>query len=413
MHSFGDGEEQSSLPGQDENRGVVFHLLFIMAARKRRFFLFVLSVGILAAIVSYLLPNIYEANTKILLPQQAPSLASALTGSSLAGLAGGAKDLTSALKNPADVYVAMLQSRTVADSILDRFQLQSIYHSKRRMDARKTLAGNVIITSDKGGIISITVHDKDAARSAQIANGFVEELGKMNQRLAVTEAGQRRLFYEKQLEGEREALAQAEAALVHTQQSSRLISPESQTKALMEGISKLHEALADKQTQLRAAQLAATDRNAGVMRLEAEIASLRDQIAQYEDSSSKRGSVLPSGDLPEAGLEYFRAEREVKYHAALMEILLRQFEAAKLDESREAATIQVLDLALQPEFKVKPVRKLIVLIACAAAGLLFVFWTMLVEAVRQARLRPDLACKMDLLVHGWLGRYGQILLRKS
>lgn len=398
-------------PREGSNHLIV-ELLLILARRKRQMIVFILTTGIVAAIVSYLLPNVYEANTRILTPQQAPSLASAFTGSSLAGLAGGARDLTSALKNPSDVYIAMLQSRTVADAIIDRFQLLSVYHSRRRMDCRKTLSGNVIIISDKGGIISITVHDKDAQRAADIANGFVEELHKMNQHLGIAEAGQRRLFYEQQLAQERDALTAAEAEMLQTQQSSKMIAPESQTKAVMEGISKLHEALAEKLAQLRMAELSATPNNANLMRIEAEIASFREQIAHYEKADPDGGFELSSSKLPEAGLEYMRRVRAVKYHESVMEILLRQYEAAKLDEAREGAAIQVLDPAIRPEFKIKPVRKLIVVVTCALSLILFLFWTLAYEALCLMYSNPSISGRMDLLARGWMGRYGDYLLSR-
>jgi tyrosine-protein kinase Etk/Wzc len=405
MRQSSEAAEEGSLLPRINPDGWLLELLLVVGRRKLGIFLTVFGAGVAALIAALLMPSIYEANTKILLPQQTPSIASAFAGSTLAGLAGGAKDISSALRNPADVYVSMLQSRTIADAIIDRFNLMNVYHSRRRMDCRKTLSGNVIITSEKGGVISITVDDRDPKRAADMANGFVAALSVVNQTLGVSEAAQRRLFFEQQLTSEREELAEAEAGLKHTQETSNFIAPESQTKALMEGVGKLRELISDKEVQLRTIGTFATDDNAVAVRLEEEIAALRAQLAQYERKGRDSDGMVPAGRLPEAGLDYLRRAREVKYHEAVMEILLRQFEAAKLDESRQATTIQVLDKALAPEFRVRPVRRLVVGVACLIAFFGAVLWVFLAEAMVRAKANPILSQKLDSVLACWLGKF--------
>ena len=405
MQQSPEAVEKGSLLPRVDTDGWLLELLLVLGRRKLGIFLTVLGAGVVAIIATLLMPSIYEANTKILLPQQTPSIASAFAGSTLAGLAGGARDISSALRNPADIYVSMLQSRSIADSIVDRFDLMNVYHSRRRMDCRKTLSGNVTITSEKGSVISITVYDRDPKRAADIANGFVAELSMVTQTLAVSEAAQRRLFFEQQLRDEREALAEAEAGLEHTQETSNFIAPESQTKALMEGVEKLRELISAKDVQLRTLRTFATDDNAATVRLEAEIGALRAQLAQYERKGKNSDGMVPAGKLPEAGLDYLRRAREVKYHEAVMEILLRQFEAAKLDESRQATMIQVLDKALAPEFRVRPVRRLIVGVACLIALFGAVLWAFLDEAIIRAKANPIQSRKLDFLLACWLGKY--------
>jgi uncharacterized protein involved in exopolysaccharide biosynthesis len=405
MQQYPEKTEQAPLLPPFNADGRFLNLLLILARRKFRMLAIVLVAGVASAIVAFLLPNIYEANTKILLPQQMPSIASAFAGSSLAGIAGGAKDITSALKNPADVYVSMLQSRTLADAIIDRFNLMGVYHSRRRMDCRQTLSGNVIITSDKGGVISITVDDKDPKRAADIANGFVAELSQISQRLAVTEASQRRMFFEDQLRDEREVLVVAEAAMEHTQETSKLIAPESQTNAVMQGIAKLQEAISADEVQLSTIQTYSTERNANVERLKAGISSLRDQLAQYERKDVGDNGVIPTGNLPQAGLDYLRKAREVKYHESVMQILLLQYEAAKLDESREGTVMQVLDIAVPPEFKVRPLRKLIVAVTCFIALILSILWTLLEEVIEMVKANPVLSRQLDSLFVSCLGKH--------
>jgi len=191
--------------------------------------------------------------------------------------------------------------------------------------------------------------------------------------------------------------------MLDTQRSSKLIAPESQTKATMEGIARLREEIAEHEVQLRMAQTYATDRNANVQRLAAEVAGLRDQLARFERQSEAPDDLLPTSKLPQAGLDYLRRAREIKYHESVMEILLRQFEAAKLDESRQAANIQILDLAVTPEFRVRPHRKTIVALACLLALLLSVCWSIGDEILERARTDPALSLAFERQLDGWLG----------
>lgn len=382
-----------------------FNLILALGRHKLRMFVIVFVAGTAAAAVSLLLPSIYLANTRILLPQQTPSIVSAFAGSSLAGLAGGTRDISAVLKNPADVYVAMLQSRTVADAIIDHFNLMNVYHSRRRMDCRKTLSGNVVITSDKGGVISISVYDKDPKRAADIANGFVTELSQVSERLAVTEAKQRRVFFEDKLRGEREALVQAEAKMEDTQEASKFIAPDKQTGAVMQGIGQLREAISEKEVELRSIQTYATGRNASVVRLEAEISGLRDQLADYERRGVDNQGPNSIDSLPRANMDFLRNARELKYHESVMEILLRQYEAARLDESRDGTLIQVLDVAVPPEFRVRPVRRLIVAVVCIVALMFSILWTIAEDALKKIQANPELSQKMNILLVSWFGRY--------
>lgn len=387
----------------------IFELLFLMGRRKRRVVWLVGTATVLSVIAAFVVPSIYEANTKILLPQQSASIASMFSGASLASLAGAPRDLSSALKSPTDIYVSMLESRSVADAIIDRFDLMHVYKSRRRMDCRKTLAGNVIINTEKGNIITITVRDRDPNRAAEIANGFVDELSRLNQDLAITEAKARRQFFEQQLRTEQDALIEAETRMVRTQQSTKLIAPESQTKVTVEGIGKLKEQIGTLEGQLQAARLYGTERNANVLRLEAELAGLREQLVHLVKQDQGQEGLIATSKIPEAAIDYVRRARELKYHESVMELLLRQFEAAKLDEAREGATIQVLDRAIAPEFRTSPHRKVMVLIAMFAAMVLSVFWAFSEEAWTRAMAHPRLAKEIDVLLGIWFGTYWERL----
>lgn len=354
--------------GEDDSISL-FEIITVLAKHKTLLIGLPLLAGLIGLGVSFIMPNIYTAKAVLMTPQQSQSSAAAILGQlgGLAGAAGGALGV----KSPADMYVGLLKSRTIADRLLSRFELQKIYDEKLASIARKTLATNTVIMAGKDGLINIEVDDENALRAAAIANAYHEELGKLTQTLAVTEASQRRLFFEKQLLQARDELASAEFNLQKTQEKTGLIQLEGQAKAIIEGVAQLRAQIAAKEVQLGAMRTFAAGQNPDLMRAQEELAGLRAQLKKREqESSSKDSTLISAGKVPELGLAYLRKLREVKYHEAIMEIMARQFELAKIDEAKESGTIQVIDKAIEPDRKSKPKRLLFVL-GSALAGLFF------------------------------------------
>ena len=183
-----------------DNGFSVMDALIILAKHKRKLVGFLpATIAIIAAAISLAMPGIFRAGTKLLPPQQAQSATSAIL-SQLGGLAAGAASGMPGLKNPNDLYVGMLKSRTVADRVIERFELKQSYDLQSNEKTRKTLEDRTFITSGKDGLITIEVEDENPARVAKMANAYVEELYKLTKVLAVTEASKRRMFYGTQLE---------------------------------------------------------------------------------------------------------------------------------------------------------------------------------------------------------------------
>jgi tyrosine-protein kinase Etk/Wzc len=246
--------------------------------------------------------------------------------------------------------------------------------------ARKRLARNTRVESGKDSLIHIRVDDRDPSRAAKLANAYVEELTGNNSRLALTEAGQRRVFYESQLAKEKDGLADAEIGLRNTQQATGLVVPTGQADALMRVGAQLHAEILSRETQLAAMKTFAADDNPRLQIVNRELSVLQGQLNKLEQGDYKAGTLeLPTGQLPEASLKYLRAVRELRYHETLFEVLSRQYEAAKLDEAKSSALIQIVDRALVPERKSWPPRALLVLAAATAAFLICAFWMLLEE----------------------------------
>ena len=363
-------------------------LLIVLAERKGIILSVTAAFAIGAIIVSLLLPTRYTATVTVLTPQQSSSMGAALASQlgsmgGMAALAGG-----SLLKNPNDMYVAMFKSRTVEDAMVQHFGLMQEYHAKFSSDARKAFEGHATVDgSGKDGLIRISVQDRDPRRAADLANGYVDQFRIQSQHLAITEASQRRLFFEQQLEQAKDNLANAEEALKQTEQKTGVIQLDSQARALIESAASLRAQVAAKEVQIQGMRTYATGENSQVVQAQQELDSMRGQLARLggsEDSASG-GLIVPKGQVPEASLEYIRKLRDVKYNETIFDILARQFEVAKLDEAKQGALIQVVDCAVPPDRKSFPKRGLIVIgatIAGLLAGIFFVLASAAIESLK-------------------------------
>jgi len=393
--------EEVSLPTlfEGQETGHLLEPLIILAKHKFLILYIVGATAVGSLILALVLPNYYTANAKLLPPQQGQSFASAMLDQlgalgPLLGAAGG-KDL---LKNPNDLYVAMLHSRTVADSIIDRFSLMSVYGKRLREDARKKLDSRTEITARKDGVISISVEDRDPRRAAAMANAYTEELEKLTKRLAVTDAGKRRMFFERESKVANDDLAAAEQTLRTVEEKTGFFQLDSQAKVMLEGYAELRAQVSAKEAEVQAMRSFATSENPDLLRAEHELAALRTQVAHYEKGQGGR----PVGDIalekiPTRALEYVRQLREVKYRESLLQLLLKQYEIARIDEAKDANLVQVLDQGLPPEKKSWPKLTFFVLIPTLLSLLISIFWVYGVEAMDRANQDPQHLARLHLL----------------
>jgi len=382
-----DAADRGGRAGSDEVN--VLDLMIVVAKHRKLVVFLPLAVGVVAAVYSLLVTPVYTGTTRILPPQQTQSAVAAVIGQlgALAGAGGGALGV----RQPNEMYVTMLKSRTVADRLLDRFKLEQVFESKFREDARLALAGATKIESgSKDAIITIEYNDSDPKRAAAVANAYAEELHKLTQTLAVTEASHRRVFFEKQLKQAKDELSTAEVSLKKTQEQTGLIKLEEQGRVIVEAVAQLRAQIVAREVQVGAMRTFATDRNPEYLRLREELNGLRRELAKTEKAAARsEGDIfLPTGRVPEAGLEYLRKLRDVKYYETLFELLAKQFELAKIDEAKDASLVQVLDAAVVPDRRTFPRRRLIVIVWVLAGVVFAVLWAFCLEVIERGRADP-------------------------
>jgi uncharacterized protein involved in exopolysaccharide biosynthesis len=380
-------------------------LLIVLGRHKRTLVLWPLAAAVLAGVVSLLLSKTYTGVARILPPQQGQSAAAAMLSQlgGPAGLAAGAVGI----KNPADLYIGMLRSDTVADALIERFELRKLYDVEYQLDARKALDERSRFSSGKSGIIDIEVEARDPKLAADMANAYVQELNELTGTLAVTEAAQRRLFFERQLEQTKEKLADAEIQLRQAMEAGGLVSVDAQGLALVETVARLRAQVSAKEVEIGAMRAYATADNPDRQRAEQELASLKRELARLESGISPEAKSPPDrggGEVPLSGVSNLRLLREVKYQEVMFELLAKQYELARVDESKDAPIIQVLDRASPPDRKSGPKRAVIVIVTALAAILVTTVAVLVKDEVDVARADPARRGKLEALRDAWLRR---------
>lgn len=373
---------------------VLLERLIVLANYKKRIVLIPLCGALLGAAASLAMPDMYLASAKLLPPQQAQSGAAALL-SQLGGAAGLAGSV-SGIKNPNELYVGMLRSRTVADSLIKRFDLMKVYGSNSLEETRRLLESKTTITSRKDGIIAIDVEDAGKTRVAPLANAYAEELLRLTKILAVTEASQRRMFFEQQLETAKDKLANAELTLKGSLNVRGVVNVDSESRAIAETVGRLRGQISAKEIQIGAMQAFVTSNNQDYKRAQEELSSLRTELSRLENGRPGSGHVA-SVPISQAGLENIKTLRDVKYYQMLYELLAKNFEAARLDEAKDTSMIQVLDSAIEPERKKKSGMLMMALMGGVFGLLLTGLWIYMAELKREVRQSPFRAAKWQEL----------------
>ncbi|RTL22453.1 MAG: lipopolysaccharide biosynthesis protein [Burkholderiales bacterium] len=300
--------------------------------------------------LTYLIPPTFTARTVLISPQQQQSSGAAAMASisALSGLIGAN------VKNQADQYVALLQSVSIADKLVERFKLREVYDVDSATDARRDLRDNTrVFAGKKDGLITVEVDDHDPKRASDMANAYIVELQELSARLAISEAKQRRVFFEEQLKGARDSLIAAQQRMEASGLTATAIKAE--PRAAADAYAHTKAEVSSLEMRLAASRRQYTENSSVVQQQLAALQSAQSQLRAMEKPS-------PPGDQT----SYLSAYREFKYQEALFEIFSRQFELAKLDEARDGTTFQVVDAATTPEKKSKPKRSII----AAIAGLL-------------------------------------------
>jgi tyrosine-protein kinase Etk/Wzc len=378
---------------QDDDEISLLDLLQVIVDNLRLLVLGPLVCGLAALGYSFTIPPTYTAKTQFLPPQQQQSSAASMLASlgALGGLAGAA----TGLKSPADMYISFMKSVSVQNALIERFKLVEKNEAKLKTDYRMALTVSVRIASGKDGLISVEVDHKDPKFAADLANAHVDELRNLLARLAVTEAQQRRMFFEKQLQITKENFTKADLALKSSGINSSVL--KSSPSSAVEVVARLRAGISVQEVRLGTMRNYLTESSPDFKQALSELASLKSQLVKAEkEEPASQGSS-----------DYEARYREFKYQETMFELYAKQFEMAKVDESREGAVIQVLDIAEPPERKAKPKKAMIAITATLASGFALLLFVFIRSALKIASQNQETQHRLSALQASWKKALGR------
>lgn len=345
---------------------------------ERRFLFRVSALGLLAfTLIAFLIPKRYESTTRLMPPDDqsssAMAMAAALSGRMAGGLGAMAGELLG-LKSSGDLFIGILESRSVQDDLINKFDLKKLYGTSNWQSTRKILAANTIISADRhSGIITITVTDKSPQRAAAMAQEYVSELNSVVSQLTTSSARREREFLEGRLTQVRQDLESAEKDFSQFANKNGALDIKEQGKAMVGAAASLQGELIAAESELQGLKQIYADNSIRIRSLNARVAELRSQLDKLggkqdigsDVTTDDSGSLYPSiRKLPLLGVAYADLYRRTRVQEAVFETLTQEYELAKVAEAKETPSVKVLDPADVPEHKSFPPRLLIMTLGC-------------------------------------------------
>jgi capsule polysaccharide export protein KpsE/RkpR len=410
-------------PESPEPRDAVAYMGMIWAQRGMLFRVSLYAL-LASALIAFLIPKRYDSTARLMPPDNQSSsgimmAAATMTGGAAGGLGGLASDFLG-LKSSSDVFVGVLASRTVQDELIRRFDLQKVYGTKSMEDAEKALGAHTGIAVDrKSQIITIIVSDRSPQRAAAIGQAYTEELNRLVSELSTSSARRERIFLEGRLQAVSKDLEDAEKAFSQFASKNTAIDVKEQAKAMVEAAATLQGEMIAAESQYEGLRQIYTDSNPRVRTIKARIDELQRQLdklggkgeSSTDVSSGADDSFYPSiRKLPLLGVTYADLYRRTRIQEAVLEVLTREYEMAKVQEVKEVPTIRVLDPANIPDRKSYPPRLLIIFIGtvCAlAAAIIWLFAKSVWEQTDQKDARKIFARQVFSDVRARLPQFAQ------
>lgn len=388
-------------PSQPKEEEIILLDYFMVFFRwKRLVFLGAFAFAVIALVICFVLTPNYEGDLDIMPPQQnSASIASQFLGQ-MGGAAAGLLP-AAGLTTTGDLYVGILQSDAILDAIIDRFDLIKFYDTDTRVDARKLLAESLMQASSdpKSGIVSLTMLDPSPQKAADMANAFAQELQKLLENISDTDTKKRRLFLEKEMKRSLDLLSQAEDELKTFEEKTGVLKVDDQASAVLSQIIALRAQIAAQEVQVRVMQTYATPNNYDLKKVIEQLSGLKGELRKLQEKQENAvpNVIIPTDQIPDLGTEYIRKIRDFKFNEMLYELLVKQYEAARLEEARESAAVDVISPATPADKRAVPRILLIVLLLGALSFFLFTLVAFILEFIERNSTKPEYQVRLSQL----------------
>jgi capsule polysaccharide export protein KpsE/RkpR len=382
LSQFEDEEDEPQGKPLHEQVSSLLGTIALLWAERRRLIGWTLAAMVVTLLLMFLVPNQYEGVAYLNPPDMSPLSGLSLMIGMKSGLASGLGSQMGdmlGLKSPGQIIIRQMQTRPVLDALIQKHQLMQVYKTKKLEATRKALIGNTEFSEEKkSGVVSVAVFDKDPKRAADLANGYVEELGNLTAGMNAESGRREREYFETQLQEAKNDFRHASEALGKYGGQQGAMDVDNEGKALADAVAAIEGNLIATKSELKGLQQIYTDNNVQVQQAKARIAELTAQLAQVSHGSQSQALKNNAASANAAsgmnndlsirrmwGLapSYMNLYGEMKIQEAVVQTLAEQYEIAKLQETRHISDLQMLDRALAPERKSRPHRGLSTLIA--------------------------------------------------
>jgi len=357
----------------------IYSYLTILVAYRRFIFLNLVGVCVIVALLSFLLPIWYRATTTALPPGSDAAFGLGVASSLLGAAPGFATSLSLPfMATPSDVVAAILKSRAVGEAVIKEEDLMEAYRTESMEKALHELSSRVKVTVTPEGLISISYEDRDRARAADVANRFMEQSDRIARETSASQAKSARIFIEQRLAQTQEELTLSEENLRRFQEENKTILLDDQMRASIEKAAELKAQMISSEIELNVLSETMSPTHPGIRSLRSKIDETKKQLEilergkDEEDPEGKTVLDVPFSEVPSLSLKLARLIREVKIQEGVFELLTRQYEQYKIQETKDTPTLQVLDRAVPPERRARPKRALLV----GLSGILSFFTSM-------------------------------------
>ena len=288
-------------------------------------------------------------------------------------------------------FIAILRSRTVKEYMVNKFNLVERYNQRDIEYAMEAFEEKMELEVTEEGTLEISIIDKDPIVAKQMVSEALIMLDQINQNIGMEAGRYNREFLEKRLSQNENNLEKAELDLKIFQEKTGIIDLVAQLSSTMQMSAQAYNSIFDAytelyakkietETQLAVAKTTLSINNPTLMQLEKLLNEQTFQLEQLMIELDAKlqyllSSITPTqvdnipniefsvsfNSLPSLGLENARLIREVKMQSTIQEILIPQYEQAKLEETKNIPTLQLIDKPKVAINKVKPKRALIVI----------------------------------------------------
>ncbi|MDD3725636.1 MAG: hypothetical protein PHI44_00325 [Candidatus Ratteibacteria bacterium] len=316
------------------------HIKFVLA--------FYTITLLLLSFIYWICPKYYKANASILQPPERELKIE--TGSSEIS-----EKMSSQLRTNTELFFSVLNSRSMKDAIIEKYNLVEAYNVSNIDRAREKLDKLTKISLTKEKVIEITVVDRNPKRAAEIANFFIQRLDETIKEISITTAKQDRIFIEGRLKETESSIKDLEEKLAGIKNREKLVA-DKELVQVTQMAGKLMEELVNKKLELQKKSEVLQSSNIEIVLLKKEIQDIETTLSRLLYSEDELTGML----------------RELKTQEEVYKFLTTKLEEAKINEARDTPVVQVLDYAVVPHKIYRPDIKVLLIVQGLVSGVIAV-----------------------------------------